>query len=44
VILFDTSVLIDARDKDSPWHQWAKEQIAESVSEGGRELLTTNRY
>ena len=26
--LFDTSVVIDARDADSPWHEWAKEQIA----------------
>src|SRR5689334_6454385 len=26
--LFDTSVVIDARDTDSPWHEWAKEQIA----------------
>jgi len=25
--LFDSSVLIDARDKDSPWHDWAKAQI-----------------
>jgi len=35
VRLFDTSVLIDAREDDSPWHQWAKEQIAEAVSSDG---------
>jgi hypothetical protein len=35
VILFDTSVLIDARDEDSPWHQWAMERIAEAVSTEG---------
>ena len=35
MILFDTSVLIDARDQVSPWHQWAKEQIAEAVSSEG---------
>lgn len=36
MILFDTSVIIDARDAKSPWHHWAKEQIAEAVStEGG---------
>ncbi len=32
MILFDTSVVIDARDPDSPWHQWAKERIAEAVA------------
>jgi predicted nucleic acid-binding protein len=25
--LFDSSVIIDARDKNSPWHDWAVEQI-----------------
>lgn len=35
MILFDTSVIIDARDKDSPWHQWAREQIAEAASGEG---------
>jgi hypothetical protein len=25
--LFDTSVVIDARDASSPWHEWAKAQI-----------------
>jgi hypothetical protein len=35
VRLFDTSVLIDARDISSPWHAWAKRQIAEAgASEG----------
>ena len=31
MILFNTSVLIDARDPDSPFHEWAKQQIAEAV-------------
>jgi predicted nucleic acid-binding protein len=35
VRLFDTSVIIDARDQDSPFHTWAKEQIAEAVSGDG---------
>ena len=35
MILFDTSVLIDARDTQSPWHEWAKERIAEAVASEG---------
>jgi predicted nucleic acid-binding protein len=35
VILFDSSVVIDARDPDSPFHDWAKRQIAAAVQEGG---------
>jgi predicted nucleic acid-binding protein len=35
MMLFDTSVLIDARDASSPWHQWAKDQLAEAVSGEG---------
>jgi predicted nucleic acid-binding protein len=35
MILFDTSVLIDARDASSPWHQWAKNLIAEAVASEG---------
>lgn len=35
VILFDTSVIIDARDPHSPWHAWAKEQIASAVADAG---------
>jgi predicted nucleic acid-binding protein len=35
MILFDTSVIIDARDEASPWHEWAKEQIAEAASTEG---------
>ncbi len=35
MLLFDTSVLIDARDAASPWHQWAKEQIAQAVASEG---------
>lgn len=32
---FDTRVLIDARDASSPWHQWAKDQIAAAVAGEG---------
>jgi predicted nucleic acid-binding protein len=35
VILFDSSVVIDARDVASPFHDWAKRQIAGAVQEGG---------
>lgn len=35
MILFDSSVVIDARDSDSPFHDWAKRQIAAAVQEGG---------
>ena len=28
--LFDTSVVIDARDAESPWHRWARQQIADA--------------
>ena len=35
MILFDSSVVIDARDSDSPFHEWAKRQIAAAVQEGG---------
>lgn len=33
--LFDSSVLIDARDKDSLWHVWAIEQIKHHGSTDG---------
>jgi predicted nucleic acid-binding protein len=33
--LFDTSVVIDARDAGSPWHKWAKEQIADAGAADG---------
>jgi predicted nucleic acid-binding protein len=33
--LFDTSVIIDARDADSPFHAWAKDQIAGAVATDG---------
>ena len=36
--LFDTSVVIDARDSESPWHSWAREQIAEAGSTEGAAL------
>jgi predicted nucleic acid-binding protein len=35
MLLFDTSVLIDARDSASPWHQWAQQQIAHAVTGEG---------
>ena len=35
MILFDTSVVIDARDPDSEFHEWAKQQIAEASSTAG---------
>ena len=35
MILFDTSVIIDARDPDRPFHAWAKERIAEAVAGEG---------
>jgi predicted nucleic acid-binding protein len=38
--LFDTSVVIDARDPESPWHEWAKEQIADAGI-GGEAIVNT---
>jgi len=35
VILFDTSVIIDARDAESDLHEWAKKQIANAVAKDG---------
>ena len=35
MILFDASVIIDARDADRPFHVWAKERIAEAVAGDG---------
>ena len=35
MILFDSSVIIDARDPNSSFHDWAKRQIASAVQEGG---------
>ena len=40
MILFDTSVIIDARDADSPFHAWAKERIAEAVAGDGASANT----
>lgn len=34
MILFDSSVVIDARDSSSPFHDWAKRQIAAAVQDG----------
>ena len=38
--LFDTSVVIDARDPDSPFHEWAKQQIARAVAGAGAAVNT----
>ena len=38
--LFDTSVIIDARDADSPWHEWAKREIASANDAGGAAVNT----
>lgn len=35
MMLFDTSVIIDARDERSPWHKWAQERIADAVAADG---------
>ena len=35
MILFDSSVVIDARDPHSPFHDWAKRQTAVQEGEGG---------
>jgi len=40
VILFDSSVVIDARDKDSPFHTWAKQRIADAASAEGAAVNT----
>ena len=40
MILFDSSVIIDARDADSPFHAWAKERIAEAVVGDGASANT----
>ena len=40
MILFDTSVVIDARDQDSPWHEWAKTQIVTAVTGAGAAVNT----
>ena len=38
--LFDTSVLIDARDAGSPWHEWAKWEIADANAADGAAVNT----
>ena len=40
MILFDTSVVIDARNADSPWHEWAKQLIAEAGDTEGAVVNT----
>lgn len=35
MILLDTNVVIDAQDARSPFHKWARDQIATEVSSGG---------
>jgi predicted nucleic acid-binding protein len=34
VILLDSNVIIDARDRRSPFHRWAEEVIADALVEG----------
>jgi predicted nucleic acid-binding protein len=38
--LFDTSAVIDARDADSPWHEWAIERIIEANAIDGAAVNT----
>lgn len=38
--LIDTSVVIDARDTKSPWHKWAKQQIASAGAADGAIINT----
>jgi len=33
--LFDTSVILDARDPSSAWHAWAVNELANAVGAGG---------
>src|SRR5437867_3808024 len=40
LILFDTSVVLDARDPDSPFHAWARNQIAEAAAGDGAAVNT----
>ncbi len=40
MILFDTSVIIDARDATSPFHDWAKTAIARAVAGEGAVINT----
>ena len=35
MILFDSSVIIDARDAGSPWHGWAEKEISKAVGSEG---------
>ena len=38
--LFDTSVVIDARDANSPWQDWARQQIADANDEDAAAVNT----
>lgn len=38
--LFDTSVIVDARTADSPWHGWAIERIADANDADGAAINT----
>jgi predicted nucleic acid-binding protein len=40
LILFDTSVVLDARDPDSPFHAWARNKIAEAAAGDGAAVNT----
>ena len=35
MILFDSSVIIDARDANSRWHEWAEDEISKAVGSEG---------
>jgi predicted nucleic acid-binding protein len=40
LILFDTSVVLDARDPDSSFHAWARDRIAEAAAGDGAAVNT----
>ena len=40
MILLDTSVIIDARDKNSPWNAWAQNLIASAIPSEGAAVDT----
>jgi predicted nucleic acid-binding protein len=42
VKLLDTNVIVYARDSNSPFHQWAKQQLAGLVSSEGAGLSTAS--
>lgn len=38
MILVDTNVIIDVRDRQSPFHKWAEETLADALSTEGAAL------